>query len=128
LPATSCARTANERDPSGSPPVGCGLEQGIKGPPSIEQLKEATPEPPGSLPVKENVAEPEFEKAGGLAVIAVSGAVPSGVTEFDAADAGPVPTALVAVTVQVTGTPLVRLPTVMGEDGPVAVRAAQVAV
>ena len=78
--------------------------------------------------MKEKLAEAEFEGEVGLAVMVVSGAVPSGVTEFEAAEAGPVPTALVAVTVQVTGVPLVRPLTVMGEDGPVAVPAAQVAV
>jgi hypothetical protein len=44
-----------------------------------------------------------------------------GVTEFDAADAGPVPMELVAVTVKVYAVPFVRPVTVIGEDDPVAV-------
>jgi len=45
---------------------------------------------------------------------------PAGVTLFDGADAGPAPTALVAVTVKVYAVPLARPPTVIGEAGPVA--------
>jgi hypothetical protein len=51
----------------------------------------------------------------------------AGVTEFEAEDAAPVPTALVAVTVQVTGVPLVRPVTVIGEVVPPALCAPQVA-
>jgi hypothetical protein len=43
------------------------------------------------------------------------------VTGFDAADAGPVPTAFVAVTVKVYAVPLVRPETTMGEELPVPV-------
>ena len=45
----------------------------------------------------------------------------AGVTEFDAADAFPVPTLFVAVTVNVYGVPLVRPVTVIGEAVPVPV-------
>ena len=45
----------------------------------------------------------------------------AGVTEFDAADALPVPTLFVAVTVNVYGVPLVRPVTVIGEAVPVPV-------
>ena len=44
----------------------------------------------------------------------------AGVTVFDGADAGPVPTALVAVTVKVYAAPLVRPATVMGDAAPLA--------
>ena len=47
---------------------------------------------------------------------------------MDAADGALLPTALVATTVQVTLTPLVRPITAMGELAPDALRAAQVAV
>ena len=46
---------------------------------------------------------------------------PFGVTEFDAPDAAPVPAELVAVTVKVWDTPLVKPVTVMGEPDPVPV-------
>jgi len=49
----------------------------------------------------------------------VAGAV--GVTATEAADAGPVPTLLVAVTVQVYESPLVRSVTTMGLEAPDAV-------
>jgi hypothetical protein len=42
------------------------------------------------------------------------------VTEFDGVDAAPVPTALVAVTVNVYASPFVRPVTVIGEEVPVA--------
>ena len=45
----------------------------------------------------------------------------AGVTLFDAADAAPVPTAFVAVTVNVYAVPLVRPVTVIGEAEPVPV-------
>ena len=45
----------------------------------------------------------------------------TGVTELDAADALPVPTLFVAVTVNVYGVPLVRPETVIGEAVPVPV-------
>jgi len=47
---------------------------------------------------------------------------PAGVTLFDGADAGPAPTALVAVTMKVYAVPLARPPTVIGEAGPLAVK------
>jgi hypothetical protein len=48
-------------------------------------------------------------------------AVPEGVTLLDRADAGPVPIALVAVTVKVYAVPLVKPVTVIGLTVPVAV-------
>lgn len=45
----------------------------------------------------------------------------TGVTLFDAADAGPVPAIFVAVTVNVTAVPLTRPVTVIGLDAPEAV-------
>ena len=45
----------------------------------------------------------------------------AGVTLFEAADGGPVPIALVAVTVNVYAVPLVRPVTVIGLEVPVAV-------
>ena len=45
----------------------------------------------------------------------------AGVTLLEAADAGPVPIALVAVTVKVYAVPFVRPVTVIGLDAPVAV-------
>ncbi len=78
------------------------------------------------------IAEPPFD-AGGVKVtdawplppvavptVGAPGTVAT-VTEFDAADAGPVPTALVAVTVKVYAVPLVRPETTMGEELPVPV-------
>ena len=60
-------------------------------------------------------------------MVGASGMV-AGVTLFDAADAALVPTALFAVTVQVTGVPLVRPVTVIGEVALLAFCAPQVAV
>ncbi len=51
-----------------------------------------------------------------------------GVTLFEAADGALLPAAFVAITEQVTETPFERLPTVMGEVGPVLLCAPQVAV
>ena len=45
----------------------------------------------------------------------------AGVTLFDAAEAAPVPTAFVAVTVKVYAVPLVRPVTTIGDDEPLAV-------
>jgi hypothetical protein len=47
-----------------------------------------------------------------LTLVGASGGTAAGVTEFDGAEAGPVPTLLVAVTVKVYGVPLARLLTV----------------
>ena len=58
--------------------------------------------------------------APGLAKVMVC--VPLGVTLFDADEALPVPTLLVAVTVKVYAVPLVRPVTVTGLDAPVPVR------
>jgi hypothetical protein len=44
-----------------------------------------------------------------------------GVTSFEGADAGPVPLALVAVTVNVVSVSLVSPSTTIGDDAPVAV-------
>ena len=52
----------------------------------------------------------------------------AGVTLFDAAEGTLVPIALVAITVQVTGVPLVKPITVMGDVNPVLLCAPQVAV
>jgi hypothetical protein len=56
------------------------------------------------------------------AATAIGGAsgTPAGVTVFEGADAGPVPCAFVAVTVNVYAVPLARPPSVMGEAAPVA--------
>ncbi len=56
----------------------------------------------------------------GAVIVGVSLGSASGVTEFDGADAGPVPEELVAVTVNVYGVPLVSPLTVIGEAVPVA--------
>ena len=53
-------------------------------------------------------------------MVGASGAV-AGVTLFEAADADPVPTAFVAVTVNVYAVPLVRPITVIGEAPPAPV-------
>ena len=52
----------------------------------------------------------------------------AGVTLFDAADGALLPIALVAIAVQVTGVPLVKPITVMGDVNPVLLCAPQVAV
>ena len=51
-----------------------------------------------------------------------------GVTLFDGAETGPVPTALLALTVQVTAMPLVRPVTVIGDVAPDAILPPQLAV
>ena len=56
-----------------------------------------------------------------LIPVGVPGAVAAGVTEDEALEVVPVPTALVATTVKVYAVPLVRPVTVIGEDVPVAV-------
>jgi stage V sporulation protein SpoVS len=53
--------------------------------------------------------------------VGVPGAVAAGVTEDEALEVVPVPTALVATTVKVYAVPFVRPVTVIGEDVPVAV-------
>jgi hypothetical protein len=58
--------------------------------------------------------------AAGVAKVMVWAAL--GVTEFDAAEAGPGPTPLVAMTVNVYAVPLVRPITVMGDAAPDAVK------
>jgi hypothetical protein len=69
--------------------------------------------------VKLTVALPLLTVA--LIPVGVPGAVAAGVTEDEALEVVPVPTALVAVTVKVYAVPLVRPVTVIGEDVPVAV-------
>ena len=59
-------------------------------------------------------------------IIGAPGTV-AGVTLFEAAEAAPLPTALVALTVHVTATPLVRPVTVIGDVVPVALCVPQVA-
>jgi len=53
-------------------------------------------------------------------MVGAPGTVP-GVTEFDGAEAGPVPTALVAVTVKVYAVPFASPVTVIGDADPEAV-------
>jgi hypothetical protein len=55
-----------------------------------------------------------------MPTVGVPGTV-AGVTEFEAAEAVPVPTALVAVTLKVYAVPFVRPVTTIGEDAPVPV-------
>ena len=54
--------------------------------------------------------------------VGAPGAIAAGVTAAEAPEAVPVPTLFVAVTVNVYAVPLVRPVTVIGEEGPVAVR------
>ena len=61
-------------------------------------------------------------------IVGAPGKVGPGVTGFDAADAIPVPIALVAFTMHVTAVPLVSPVTVIGEAAPLALSAPQVAV
>jgi hypothetical protein len=68
------------------------------------KVTEACPLPPVAVPT-----------------VGVPGTV-AGVTEFDAADAVPVPTALVAVTLKLYAVPLVNPVTTMGDEAPVPVR------
>ena len=77
----------------------------------------------GAVKATETVVLP----AVAVPMVGASGTV-AGVTLFEAADGGLSPTALVATTVQVTGTPLVRPVTVMGEFVPEALSVPQVAV
>ena len=56
-------------------------------------------------------------------LVGAPGAIGAGVTEDDAVEAGPVPIALVAVTVKVYAVPLVSPVTVIGDEGPLAVTA-----
>ena len=72
--------------------------------------------PPSAGAVQLTVAEPLPGRAD--APVGAAGAVaPAGVTAFDGADAGPVPTALVAVTVNVYVVPFVRPVTVADGEG-----------
>jgi hypothetical protein len=83
-------------------------------------------EPPldeGAVKATETLALP----AVAVPIVGAPGTV-AGVAEFEAEDGAPVPTALVAVTVQVTGVPLVSPVTVSGEVVPPVVCAPQVAV
>ena len=76
-------------------------------------------EPPVEfVAVKLTVACPLPDVA--LPIVGAPGA-DAGVTEFDAADAAPVPALFVAVTVKVYAVPLVNPVTVMGLDVPVPV-------
>ena len=72
---------------------------------------------PPSLNGAVNVTETVVLPAVAVPMVGASGTV-AGVTLFDAADGSLSPTAFVATTVQVTGTPLVRPVTVMGEVAP----------
>jgi hypothetical protein len=62
-----------------------------------------------------------------VTLVGASG-TPAGVTTFDAADAGPVPTALVAVTINAYDVPLFSAITVHGEPGQGWLPAAQITV
>ena len=76
-------------------------------------------EPPvfvGAVHERETCALP----AVGVRPVGGSGTV-IGVVLFEAADAAPIPTELVAVTVNVYDVPFVRPVTVIGDDAPVAV-------
>ncbi len=65
----------------------------------------------------------EADSLPGVAVPMVGApGAPTGVTEFEAAEAAPVPTPLVAVTVKVYAVPLVRPLTVIGLVVPVPVK------
>ena len=61
-------------------------------------------------------------------MVGAPGTVAVGVTLFDALDAAPDPTALVAFALQVTGVALASPATVSGEPAPVAVAVPQVTV
>ena len=89
--------------------------------------------PPGfDVTVYDVIALPPFEAGGvkltvacalpavAVPIVGAPGTV-AGVTLLEAADAGPVPIALVAVTVKVYTVPFVRPVTVIGLDAPVAV-------
>ena len=78
---------------------------------------------PGGVNVTDACALPPVA----VPIVGVPGTV-AGVTLFDAADAALLPTALVATTVHVTGVPLVRPVTVIGEVAPLLLCAPQVAV
>ena len=71
---------------------------------------------PGPPPESTAVAMPEPVAVGPLKVVT---APTVGVTAFDGADAAPVPTALVAVTVKVYPVPLVRPVTLIDVQGAV---------
>ena len=73
-------------------------------------------EPP-LLPGTENATETVVLPAVAAPIVGAPGTV-AGVTLFEAADAALFPTAFVASTVQVTGAPLVRPVTTMGEAEP----------
>ena len=77
----------------------------------------------GAVKATKTVVSPEVA----VPMVGASGGV-AGVTLFEAADGALFPTELVATTVQVTLTPLVRPDTVMGEVVPEALWAPQVAV
>ena len=90
--------------------------------------------PPGEdVTVYDVIGEPPLEAGGvnvtvacptpAVAVPIVGGpGTAAGVTLFEGADAGPVPTAFAAVTVKVYGVPLVRPLTMRGEAGPLALK------
>jgi len=80
---------------------------------------EVTGEPPfdaGAVNVTAACALP----AVAMPIVGAPGTVP-GVTRFEGAEAGPLPAALVAVTVKMYAVPLARPPTVMGDAAPLAV-------
>jgi hypothetical protein len=83
---------------------------------------EATATLVGVPPERFSVIAFEDESYATVALVAPPTGAAVGVTAFDAADAVPVPTELVAFTVNVYAVPLVRPVTVIGEDDPVAVK------
>lgn len=74
-----------------------------------------------------NVTVADALPAVAVPIVGAPGTV-AGVTTFEAAEAGPVPTALVAVTVQDTGVPFASPATVIGELVPDALCVPHVAV
>ena len=86
--------------------------------PGVELVKDTVYPPPADEDAVSVGAVPKF-CAPGLAKGMVWGE--AGVTELEAADAGPVPALLVAVTVNVYATPFASPVTVIGEPEPVPV-------
>src|SRR5688572_30742939 len=99
----------------------------------IGELAPLTTIPPGEdVTVYEVTGKPPFDAGGANATRACAlpasaatakgapGSV-AGVTLLEGADSGPVPTAVVALTVKVYAVPLVSPPTTIGEAAPLAV-------
>jgi len=82
---------------------------------------EATATLVGAPPERFNVIGSEVESYATVALVAPAITIVVGVTAFEGEDAGPVPFALVAVTVKVYAVPSVKPGTTIGEPDPVAV-------